>query len=344
MKKTFILLILIVFAVSMLFLGVSCKEEAVEEAAVEEEVAPAEEVEEEAPAEEEYTFVFVYPALSEFYTIVVAGHEARAEEYGNINIEWRAPSVPDRLEEMIEIQEDYFARGDISACGTVTWIDATTLIELFTEAKDSNVYMFWVNTHKDFVKDLDESLWVSLIGYDNYKAGKVGAEWALENVGEGEVAIVCGDPSVYTTERVGGFVDTVEGTGLEVVAEVSGHWLREDGMLAAESMIQANPDIVLIYAIMDDMALGALSAVKAAGLEDQIKVIGLDGTRGAVESVRDGGLAGTVNVVPYIQGYTAVGVMYEYVVEGKDVDRYVLVEPHVTDATNVEEDLEYFPE
>ena len=70
----------------------------------------------------------------------------------------------------------------------------------------------------------------------------------------------------------------------------------------------------------------------------------MSGARAVVQSIRDGGLADTINLVPYMQGYKTVEVTYEYVVKNKDVDRYLFIEPHVTDIINIGEDLQYFPD
>jgi len=61
-----------------------------------------------------------------------------------------------------------------------------------------------------------------------------------------------------------------------------------------ENMLQGNSDVQAVFAQNDEMALGAIEAIKGAGLSDHITVVSFDGTEGCIKAVEDGLLAATI--------------------------------------------------
>jgi len=88
---------------------------------------------------------------------------------------------------------------------------------------------------------------------------------------------------------------------LEVIASQPAFWEQDEAYVIVENWIHNGicPDVIMSQS--DSMALGALEAVTEAGLEKQIRVFGIDGDREAVQSVRDGGMEGTVFQDAYSQ-------------------------------------------
>ena len=83
------------------------------------------------------------------------------------------------------------------------------------------------------------------------------------------------------------------------MAEQAGDYDREKGQTVTEQLIQANPDINAIYAHNDEMALGAVAALKAAGKKPgDVKIITIDGTKGAVQGLVDGWINGVIESNP----------------------------------------------
>ncbi|CAM5772813.1 sugar ABC transporter substrate-binding protein [Labrys miyagiensis] len=132
--------------------------------------------------------------------------------------------------------------------------------------------------------------YTAFIGGDNYKiafeAGKYTAEKLLPD--GGQVAVLEGLPSsTPAVERLNGFKDGVKGNGkIEVVAEQAADWLPDKAQTAFAAMLQAHPDIKMVYASNDMMAAGARLAAKGAGKEGQIKIIGTDGLPGPAGGIR----------------------------------------------------------
>ncbi len=145
------------------------------------------------------------------------------------------------------------------------------------------------------------------IGSDNKKAGTLAAEKMIEETGgAGKVAMLLGTPGEHnSTLRQEGFREGIKGK-LEVVQEVSANFERAQAQTTTEAVLKAHPDIVGIFAANDEMGLGALRAIQTAGLQNKVKVISVDGIQEALESVRDGGLAGTIIQYPYVMSGMAV--------------------------------------
>jgi ribose transport system substrate-binding protein len=87
---------------------------------------------------------------------------------------------------------------------------------------------------------------------------------------------------------------------MKVVAQQTGNFLREEGQEVTEQLIQANPNIDAIYAHNDEMALGALVALRSGGKQpgEQVKVVSVDGTRNAVRAITRGDMAAVIESNP----------------------------------------------
>jgi ribose transport system substrate-binding protein len=132
--------------------------------------------------------------------------------------------------------------------------------------------------------------YTAFIGGDNYKiaeeAGKYTADTLLP--GGGDVAVLEGLPSsTPAVERLNGFKDGVkQNDKIKIVAEQAADWLPDKAQVAFAAMLQAHPDIKVLYASNDMMAAGARLAAKGAGKQYQVKIIGTDGLPGPAGGIR----------------------------------------------------------
>ncbi|WP_308257636.1 ABC transporter substrate-binding protein [Pseudonocardia lacus] len=145
--------------------------------------------------------------------------------------------------------------------------------------------------------------YIGWIGSDFVEQGERAADAMIEATGgQGQVAILLGASGVnVTVDRTKGFKDRLAATGsaLQVVAEQTADFTRERGRSVTEQLISANPGITAIYAENDEMALGAVAALKAAGKQPgEVTIITIDGTRGAVQGIVDGWIAGVIESNP----------------------------------------------
>ncbi len=182
------------------------------------------------------------------------------------------------------------------------------------------------------------------IGTDNVAAGRLGADAMAEYVKEGAKVGVIGGVSGDATSnaRIEGFREG-GGDRFEALETVAGNWERSRALNAAEDLMRANPDIEGFFAANDQMALGIVQAVRNAGREDEIAVIGVDGIEDALKSIEDGGLTATVSQYPYTIG--ALGVeACKAAAAGEAIPKKVDAPVQVVDQENAAQALQNFPE
>ncbi|HEY0449752.1 ABC transporter substrate-binding protein [Actinophytocola sp.] len=146
--------------------------------------------------------------------------------------------------------------------------------------------------------------YVAFLGSNFVEQGKRAAqEMAKALSNKGKVAILLGaSGNNVTTDRTKGFVDELASIApdIKIVAQQTGEFARDKGQQVMEQIIQAQPDINGVYAENDEMALGALVALKSAGKAPgtDVQVVSIDGTRNAVQKIVDGEMYAVVESNP----------------------------------------------
>jgi ribose transport system substrate-binding protein len=165
---------------------------------------------------------------------------------------------------------------------------------------------------------------VAHIASDNVAGGEMAGEFIVEQLGgAGKVVELEGIPGASAArERGEGFNAAIEGTDLEVVAKQTANFDRAEGLSVMENILQAQPEIDAVFAHNDEMALGALEAIKASGRD--IMIVGFDATDDAVAAVEAGELAATVQQLPKDIGSIGVDTAMK-VLGGEAVDEYIPV-------------------
>ncbi|MEO3861142.1 ABC transporter substrate-binding protein [Acrocarpospora sp. B8E8] len=153
----------------------------------------------------------------------------------------------------------------------------------------------------DRAVDSDASLYATFIGSDFVKEGEEVGKWALEEFksATGPVNIVQLEGTVGSApaiDRKKGFEATIASNpNLKVIASQSGDFTRAKGKEVMQALLQANPKIDLLFAHNDDMGLGAIEAIKAAGLKP-----GTDIKIATIDAVKDGMTALAANEINFI--------------------------------------------
>lgn len=166
---------------------------------------------------------------------------------------------------------------------------------------------------------------------DQYTAGKNAAAELLKSVGdkEGKVGIIVSQFTAPGSEqRRKGFVDGLEGSKLTVVNQgVEAKDSAGTTFSAAKDFLTSTPDLVAIYATAGG-PFGASQAVKAAGKQDSVKVIGYDFTQENIAAIRDGSMYGATGQDEFGQGYNVAVTLFNHIV-AKEKPKQVL-EPAVS--------------
>lgn len=166
---------------------------------------------------------------------------------------------------------------------------------------------------------------VAHVASDNVAGGQLAGDYMVELVGEGQKVVELeGIPGASATrDRGQGFNEAIDGK-LEVVAKQSANFDRAEGLTVMENILQDNKDIVAVFAHNDEMALGAVQALEAAGMSD-VKVIGFDATDDAVKAVEGGTMAATVAQKPAEIGKLGVEAAINHL-KGETVEENIPVE------------------
>ena len=197
-------------------------------------------------------------------------------------------------------------------------------------------------------RNVDQSLakagedYLTFIGSDFIEEGKRVAEWLAKNAnGKSKIIELEGTTgSSPANDRKKGFDEAIKAAGgFEIVASQTGDFARDKGRQVAEALLQAHPDADVIYAHNDEMAIGAIAAIEAAGKVPgkDILVLSIDGGKEAVQAVVDGKINAVVECNPRF-GPKAFETMTRYAA-GDKIEAWVINTDKFYDASNASAEL-----
>jgi galactofuranose transport system substrate-binding protein len=145
------------------------------------------------------------------------------------------------------------------------------------------------------VDSKDTSLYKTFIGSDFVKEGRLAGQWAAQQykgaTGQVKVVELQGTTgSSPAIDRAKGFRAAVKGTKLKIIASQTGEFTRAKGKEVMAAFLKANPKIDLLFAHNDDMGLGAIEAIKEAGLKPgkDIKIVTIDAVHDGMVALSKG--------------------------------------------------------
>lgn len=184
------------------------------------------------------------------------------------------------------------------------------------------------------------------VGTDNYQGGLLAGEAMIEALGEagGDVLVLHFKQANSCVLRVDGFRRAVEEYNsdrsegrIEIVAELEGGGLRDEGYRATSDAIQAYPDLAGVFAINDPSALGARTALEQAGRADQVKIVGFDGEIAGRQAIREGKIYADPIQYPDQMGVMTVRNIVYYL-DGEDFERVHLIPTELYRQADAEQD------
>jgi ribose transport system substrate-binding protein len=208
--------------------------------------------------------------------------------------------------------EDFIVKG-VSVI-IISPVDSQGVVAAIAKAEKAGIKVITVDVPAAGVKV------TSHIGTDNFTGGVQAGDLMAKEIGDkGNVAIIDYPTVQSVVNRIEGFKKSIAGhPDIKIVAQQTGI-TRAEALAAAQNMLQANPDITGIFGFGDDAALAAAVAVKAAGLESQVKVIGFDGMEEARKAVDSNPvMVGVIQQFPDQMGKVAVDTAVK-VIAGEDV-------------------------
>lgn len=219
------------------------------------------------------------------------------------------------VQDQINIIEALIARGEFGAIVLAPTV-ARGLGNVVRKAKRAGIFVILVDA------STDGDGHVTVIQGDNIKAAGAAADFSATLIsGKGKVAMLEGEPGGTTAaQRTQGFHEALKKyPDIQLVSSITGRWTLPGGVQATEAIITAHPDIDLIFAASDMMALGARQVLERQAKKAQVKgngdqakkfsevkTVGFDGVAEAVKQIWAGKMSGTVSQDPAFMGSKAV--------------------------------------
>jgi ribose transport system substrate-binding protein len=219
-----------------------------------------------------------------------------------VDLTLNAPTSEADVDVQIAQVEDAVTKG-VQAL-VVAPTDASALNPAFDKAKDAGIPVLVIDSDTTWPDKL------TFIGTDNKAGGELAGEFICGQVSAGdEVAIITGHMTAQSiADRVNGSKEAFAACGVTVVAELNGEHTREGGQAVMEDIITANPNAKAVFCANDNMALGAVEALKAAGKLEDVIVVGFDANPDAAASILAGEMTASIAQSPYNMG--RFGVVY----------------------------------
>lgn len=180
---------------------------------------------------------------------------------------------------------------------------------------------------------------VSHIGYDAIRSGRLAGQYLADTLGgKGNIVEIQGIMGTNVAQnRSKGFNEVIsQNPDMEIVACQVADFDRAKSMSVMENILQANDKIDGLYAANDEMLLGALEAVEAAGRLEEITMIGCDAIDDTIEAMKAGKVEATIAEPPFFLGKAIMNAAYDYL-QGKEVEKYVILDNELVTADNVNE-------
>ena len=267
---------------------------------------------------------------TEFWLSVFAGAEAAATEY-NLRLTITGPDAEEDYETQNQMVDEAVRAGAqaivfsaIDYENNAAAIDAAAKAGVKIVAIDSNVASDAVSTY---------------IGTDNYAAGQMAAQAALDRVdGMLRVGIVNYDiNSANGQEREQGARDLLEASSrAEIVSVIN--TLSEAGYSKVDTatLLREHPEINVLIAFNEPTSVGASRAVEQMGLEDSVFLVGFDSNVATVDALQEGSVDALIVQNPYAMGYLGVESAYRLLSgQSGDVERIVDTSTQTVDRENL---------
>ncbi len=249
----------------------------------------------------------------------------QAEERG---IDLKFADAQQKQENQIKAIRGFIAQG-VDAI-MVAPVVATGWDDVLTEAKEAEIPVILL----DRGVDAPEDLYLTSVASDQIKEGRVAGQWLVDAVGDADCKVVELQGTVGSTPAINrkqGFEEALAGhDNLTIARSQTGDFTRSKGKEVMEGFIKAEnggADICAVYAHNDDMAVGAIQAIKDAGLKPgtDIKVVSIDAVPDIFAAMVAGEANATVELTPNMAG-PAFDALSAYLADGTAPDKFIITE------------------
>jgi len=175
--------------------------------------------------------------------------------------------------------------------------DSKAMVPVIKKAVDAGITVINIDNQLDPQIVKSKNISVPFVGPDNRKGARLVGEYLAKQLKAGdEVGIIEGvSTTTNAQQRTAGFKDAMDAAQIKVVSLQSGDWEIDKGNKVAASILSEYPDVKALLAGNDSMAVGAVSAVRAAGKAGKVQVVGYDNINAIKPMLKDGRVLATAD-------------------------------------------------
>lgn len=252
----------------------------------------------------------------EFWTTMEKGAYAAAEEKG-VSLEFQAPEKETDVEKQVQMMENAITKGFDAI--VLSAADSQALIPSIIKANNADIPVILVNDTIDMDELEAQGGYVeTYVGISQYDAAKQAGDYAKENISDGKICYLEGNPGVAALDdRLAGFKDQVP--DFEVVASQTAKCDRNEAFNVMQNVLSASPEVNVVWAVNAEMGQGAIQAIEQNGFSGKVSVFDFDASSDDLAAIEEGTLTGTIAQYPNIQAETAIQCCLD-ALDGKDLE------------------------
>jgi len=233
---------------------------------------------------------------NEFFLTMENGARAHQAEHRE-RYDLIAQGIKDEqdVNRQIQLVEQMMAQG-VDAI-VIAPADSKALVSVLRRAQEAGVVVVNIDNKLDDEVLTERGMQVPFVGPDNRAGARMVAEYLVARLEPGApVAIVEGIPNAFNAvQRKLGFEDALQAGGMRILSSQTANWEMSQANQVVAGMINEHPGLQAILCANDNMALGAVSALRAAGRLQDVHVVGFDNISAVQELLQRGDILATAD-------------------------------------------------
>ena len=175
--------------------------------------------------------------------------------------------------------------------------DSKALVPVCKRAMDAGIIVINIDNKFDDAVLAEKGVKIPFVGPDNRKGARLAGEHLASKLKAGDnVAIIEGIPNAFNgIQRKLGFEDAMKAGGMNIISSQSGYWEMARAEPIVSALVTEHADLKAVLCANDNMALGAVSAIKTAGKMEDVLVIGFDNISAVQRLLKEGRILCTVD-------------------------------------------------
>ncbi len=175
--------------------------------------------------------------------------------------------------------------------------DSKALVPVCKKAQQAGIIVINIDNKFDDAVLTASSAKFPFVGPDNRKGARAVGEVVAKKLKAGDkVALIEGAPNAFNgIQRKAGFEDAMKAAGMSIVTSQSGYWETDKANQVVAAILTEQPDVKALLCANDSMALGAVAALRAAGKQGQVLVVGYDGIGAVQQLLKEGKMLATAD-------------------------------------------------